>query len=223
MTLTYKKIKVIIADDHDVYRDGLRMLLSKEPGIEVIGEASDGRKLVEQVKQLRPEVALTDLKMPVVDGIKAIKEMHDCRLPVKCIAISTYDTDKLIVEALEAGAVGYIIKNAEKGEIIEAIKTVYEGHPYYCNSTSSRLVRKISKSKFNPYTKGTLDLFSEREKEIIKLICLEKTSEEIGKILFMSARTVQGFRARILAKMNVKTVAGIVIYAIKNGLYSIED
>jgi DNA-binding NarL/FixJ family response regulator len=213
-----KKITVIIADDHDVYRDGLRMLLNTDKDIEITGEASNGKQLIDLVKEHTPDVILTDLIMPGVDGVQAIKEIFKSGV-TRIIALSTFDTEYLIVEALEAGALGYILKNAQKGEIIEAIKTIYEFNPYYCKSTSSRLVKLISKSKFNPYTKENLDLFSDKEKEIIRLICEEKTSEEMGTILFMSKRTVDGIRAKILSKMNVKTVAGVAIYAIKNSIF----
>jgi DNA-binding NarL/FixJ family response regulator len=214
-------IKVIIADDHDLYRDGLRMLLEKDKDIEVIGEAANGKQLVELVKQNPPDVVLTDLIMPGVDGVAAIKEIFKTGF-TRIITLSTFDSEHLIVEALEAGALGYILKNAQKGEIIEAIKTINDFRPYYCRSTSSRMARLVGQSKFNPYTKEKLDLFSEKEKEIIRLVCEEKSSEEIGKILFMSKRTVDGIRAKILSKMNVKTVAGVAIYAIKNGIYHIK-
>jgi DNA-binding NarL/FixJ family response regulator len=170
------KIRLVIADDHDIYRDGLNILLSKDKDIQVVGEASNGRRLIELVKLCKPDVVISDLIMPDMDGIEAIKAISELGLPVRCIALSTFDSDHLIVRALEVGALGYIIKNAQRGEIIEAVKKVYEYNPYYCKSTSSKLVRMISYSRFNPYTKSNLDLFSEKEKEIIRLICIEKTS-----------------------------------------------
>ena len=213
-----EKIKVIIADDHDLYRAGLQMLLADDNEIEVIAEARNGRELIQYANQHSPDVIVTDLVMPGIDGVQAIKEIHKTGIK-RIIALSTFDSEHLIVEALEAGALGYILKNAQNGEIIEAIKTINDYVPYYCKSTNSRLAKMISKSKFNPYTKESLDLFSEKEKEIIRLICEEKSSEEIGKILFMSKRTVDGIRAKILVKMNVKTSAGVAIYAIKNSIY----
>ena len=216
-------IKVIIADDHAVYRDGLKLLLSKEKEIKIVSEAYNGRILINEVIRHQPDVVLTDLIMPDIDGIGAIRAIAGSGSPARCIAISSYDTDHLIVEALEAGAMGYIIKNAERKEIIEAIKTVYAYHPYYCKSTTAKLARQIARSKFNPYTKENLSLFSEKEKDIVRLICQEKTSEEIGKQLFMSPRTVERIRGKILEKMNVKTSVGVAIYAIKNGIYVIDD
>ena len=215
-------IRVIIADDHAVFLDGLEMLLQKDEAIEVVGQASDGARLVDLSRQLLPDVVLTDLKMPGVDGIQAIKEIKALKLPSRCIAISTFDTDHLIVEALEAGAIGYIVKNAQRGEITEAIKTVHDYTPYYCKTTSLKLARQIAKSRFNPYQKTDFNLFNEEEKEIIRLICAEKTSKEIGEDLFIGKRTLDGIRARILEKAKVKTVIGLVIFAIKNGIFFID-
>lgn len=215
-----QKIKVIIADDHDLYRDGLKMLLNTSDEIEVIAEASNGAELIGMVKKYSPDVILTDLIMPGINGIEAIKELYPLGF-TRIIAISTFDSEHLIIEALEAGALGYVLKNAQRGEIIEAIKTVHYYTRYYCPSISARLATLISKSRFHPGMKKKLDLFSEKEKEIICLLCEEKLSEEISKILFMSKRTVDGFRSRIMIKMEVKTLAGVAIYAIKNSIYTL--
>ncbi len=216
-----KQIRVIIADDHDIYRDGLQLLLSKDPSILVVGEAENGKRLLELVPQVQPDIIVTDLRMPILDGVAAITLITRDYPAVKTIALSTFDSEHLIVEALEAGALGYIIKNAQKGEITDAIQTVAAGHPYYCKSTSVRLVKMISNSHFNPYKIKEGHLFSDKDKEIIKLICEEKSNKEIGEVMFMSTRTIEGIRSRILEKMNVKTAAGIAIYAIKNALYRI--
>lgn len=216
------KIRVLIADDHTVYLDGLEVLLSNHDDIELVGAAVNGEQLIRLARQLSPDVILTDLKMPGIDGIQAIKEITALNLPCACIALSTFDTDYLIIEALEAGAMGYITKNVQRNEIIEAIKTVHDRQPYYCRTTSLRLARQIGKSSFNPYNKAGLHLFNELEKEMICLICREKTSEDIGKELFMAKRTVEGIRAKILEKAGVKTPIGLVVYAIKNAIYFIQ-
>ena len=216
------KIKVIIADDHDVYRDGLRLLLETDEEIEVTGEAADGRELVELVRERHPDIVLTDIMMPGTDGIQAIKEMKAFGFE-RCITLSTYQSDSLIVEALEAGAKGYIHKNAQKAEIIEAVKTVRHSGHYYCKSTSSRLATMIGGSKFNPYTNSIPPLFSEEEKEIIRHICRGRTSEEIANIMCLGKRNVERARMTILNKMNEKTATGIVIYAIKNSIFDVND
>jgi len=200
---------------------GLRMLLQGSEEIELTGEAANGQKLIELVAENTPDVVLTDLMMPEMDGIEAIRRMKNAGF-TKCIALSTFDNDRLIMEALEAGAKGYITKNAQKGEIIEAIKLVNQSVFYYCKSTSSRLARMIGVSEFNPYAKAQTQLFTQEETDIIRLICKEKTSEEIAKILFMGKRNVERIRTRILSKMDVKTAAGVVMYAIKNSIIDVE-
>jgi DNA-binding NarL/FixJ family response regulator len=213
-------IRVLIADDHDIFRDGLSLLLLKEPTIELVGDAANGKQLIQMAKELHPDIVLTDLKMPEMDGIEAIQTIKELYPAIKSIALSSFDSDAMVIDALEAGAMGYIIKNADRGEIVDAIRMVYTGSPYYCKTTSGRLVKLIARSEFNPYKADASKLFSDKEKEIIRLICEEKTSKEIGELLFMSSRTVEGHRVKILEKMNVKTTAGVAIYAIKNGIYN---
>ena len=216
----HEKIRVVIADDHDIYRDGLQLLLNSNE-IEVVAEASNGRQLLTEVRKYKPDVILTDLIMSGFSGIEAIKELKKENFE-RIIAISFFDSDTLIVEALEAGAIGYLHKNVQKEEIIEAIKDVNNFRPYYCKATDRKLARLIYKSQFNPYASKTMPLFSQQDIEIIRLICQEKSSEEIGRILNMSARTVEGHRAKIVQKMNVRTPVGVAIYAVKNNLFFID-
>lgn len=215
---TVADIKLIIADDHEIFRDGFKLMLSKFPEIILVGEAGNGRELVELIEKLDPDVILTDIKMPVMDGIEATKKIAELYPDKGIIGLSMYDDDELIIEMLEAGAKGYLIKNAGKDQIIEAIKTVYNDEPYYCKTTSHKLTQMIAKSRFNPYKKSAKAEFSEREKEIIDCICHELTNKEIGDKLFISVRTVEGHRLKILEKMNVKNTVGLVVYAIKNGI-----
>jgi len=216
-----EKIKVVIADDHDIYRHGLKCVLEADEEITVTGEARNGRELVQVVKELAPDVILTDLSMPEKGGIEAIRILYESGIR-RMIAISTFESERLIAEALEAGALGYLVKNSDKGEAAAAIKSVFEYTRYYCRKTTGRLNRLIANSKFNPEVKENLDLLSERDKVMIRLLCEEKTNEEIAQILFMSKRTVEGCRSRIMDKLNVKTLAGLTIYAIRNSIYIIK-
>ena len=215
---TVADIKLVIADDHEIFRDGFKLMLSKFPEIKLVGEAANGRELLELIEKENPDVILTDIKMPVMDGIEATKKIAALYPDKGVIGLSMYDDDELIIEMLEAGAKGYLIKNAGKDQIIEAIKTVYNDEPYYCRTTSNKLTQMIAKSRFNPYKKTEKAEFSEREKEIIACICDEMTNKEIGDKLFISVRTVEGHRLKILEKMNVKNTVGLVVYAIKNGI-----
>ena len=215
---TQNTIKLMIADDHEIFRDGFRLMLTKFPEIILVGEAANGKELVEGAKLLHPDVIITDIKMPVMDGIEATKKIIELFPDMGIIGLSMYDDDDLIVEMLEAGAKGYLIKNAGKEQITEAIRTVYDNDPYYCKTTSHKLTNMIARSRFNPYKKTAKVEFSEREKEIIELVCKELTNKEIGDKLFLSVRTVEGHRLKILEKMNVKNSVGLVVYALKNGI-----
>jgi DNA-binding NarL/FixJ family response regulator len=214
----YLPIKLIIADDHEVYRDGLKTLLVRSKEIEVIGEASNGKELVMLCKSMTPDIVLTDIMMPVMDGIEATAYLASSMPSVRVIALSMFNQDNLVLDMLKAGATGYLIKNANKDEILEAIQSVYRNIPYYCKSTSIKLARLIGGSQFGAKSKERIS-FTDKELSIIKLICQEKTSKEIGDQLFLSSRTVEEYRQRIRDKMEVKSTTGIVIYAIKNDLY----
>ena len=211
-------ISIAIADDHEIFRDGLTLMLSKQPDITLSGQAEDGRELISLVETTHPDIVMTDIKMPRMDGIEATKQLLQKYPGLRIIALSMYDEENLIVEMLEAGARGYLLKNADKGEILEAIEQIYEDKVFYCRHTSARLASLIVRSRFNPYKRPEPLSFTEREKEIIRLICQQNTAQEIGDKLFLSRRTVEGYRTRILDKMSVKNTAGVVIFALKNHL-----
>jgi two-component system response regulator NreC len=211
-------ISVAIADDHEIYRDGLALMLSKYPDIRLVGQAENGQELLKLVSASPVDIVMTDIKMPVMDGIEATKRITATYAHTRVIALSMFDEENLIVEMLEAGAKGYLLKNADKQQIIEAIEQVYDNNNFYCKTTTARLASMIVKSNFNPYRRKAAVLFSDRETEIIRLICLQFTAQEIGEKLFISKRTVEGHRVKILEKMNVKNTAGVVIYALKHGI-----
>ncbi|RFM32512.1 response regulator transcription factor [Chitinophaga silvisoli] len=213
-------IRLVIADDHEIFRDGLALMLSRQPNINLVGQAGDGRELLELLATTEVDVVMTDLKMPLMDGITATRTLLQRYPHVRIIALSMFDEEELIVEMLEAGAKGYLLKNADKQEIIEAITSVFDDKIFYCRQTSSKLAAMIVKSRFNPYRDAPPITFTDREKEIIRLICLQYTAQQIGEKIFLSKRTVEGHRTRILEKMNVKNTAGVVVFALKNNLIS---
>ncbi len=216
-------IRIVIADDHEIFRDGLALMLSKQTDVILQGQAENGFELIELVEEKQPDVILTDIKMPRMDGIEATKQLLKKNPEQKIIALSMFDEENLIVEMLEAGAKGYLLKNADKKEILEAIEQVYEGNTFYCRHTSAKLAKMIVKSSFNPYKKTEKITFSDREKDIIKYTCQQLTSQQIGEKLFLSKRTVEGYRTKLLEKMNVKNTAGVVIYALKHVLIEEKD
>lgn len=218
-----QQIRLLIADDHEIFRDGLALMLSRQPDIQLVGQASDGRELVDMLENVQADIVLTDLKMPRMDGVTATRLLLQKNPLLKIIALSMFDEEDLIVEMLEAGAKGYLLKNADKQEILEAITQVYADNIFYCKQTSAKLATMIVKSRFDPQRNKEKISFTDREKEIIKLICLQFTAQQIGEKIFLSKRTVEGHRTRILEKMNVKNTAGVVVFALKNNLIKEED
>ena len=216
-------IKIIIADDHEIYRDGLVTAFQNNDRYEIIATSQDGDHLLRTLNTHKPDIILTDLRMPVLSGVEAIRIIHKEYPAIRCLALSTFDNEFMIVEALEAGALGYITKSMPKKELFEAIESVYRNIPYFCQSTSHKLARIIAGSFFNPYSKEKKGLFSELEKQVIRLICEDKSCQEMADSLFLSTRTVENHRARIFKKMNVKTTAGVAIYAVKHSLYFWND
>lgn len=217
----YTPISIIIADDHEIFRDGFRSMVKKFPELKIIGEAENGKDLVKLALQLNPDVILTDIKMPGMDGVEATRELVAAKPGISIIALSMFDEDNLIIDMLEAGAKGYLLKNANKEEIMEAIRAVSKDKNYYCKNTSEKLLQLIAKSKFNPYKKITKPQFSEKEITVIGLVCDQYSNKEIAEKLNLSIRTIEGYRERIEEKMDVHNTAGIVVYAIKNGIYKI--
>ncbi|HEV2483438.1 MAG TPA: response regulator transcription factor [Puia sp.] len=216
-------ISLIIADDHEIFRDGLALMLAKQETVRLVGQAGDGQELLRLAEETRPTMVLTDIKMPRMDGIAATRLLLQRYPGLKIIALSMHEEEDLVVEMLEAGARGYLLKHADKKEILEAILTVEAGNIYYCKHTTANLASLIVKSKFESQKKAPSALFTEREKEIIRLICRQHTAQEIGELLFLSKRTVEGYRTRILEKMDVKNTAGVVIFALKHNIIREEE
>lgn len=215
-----EKIRIIIADDHALYRDGLSMLLSKQPDFEMVGTAHDGKELVEKVLVEKPDVAVVDLSMPEMNGIHAIREISK-KSATRCMAHSIMTTHYSMMDALGAGASGYVGKNAKRGEIAEGIRVIAGGEPFYCRSTAEILSKAIAKKRFNPSYYSTT--FTEKEIRILFLIAQEKSNKEISTEMFLSHRTVEGIRSSMLDKMKVRTSIGMIVYALKNNLFTLED
>lgn len=211
------KIRIIIADDHPIVRAGLAATLHEYTGIEIIAQVTNGSQLVQAVRQYAPDVVITDLRMPEMDGIEAITKIRKINSEVRCIVMSQYDKDHLILSTVRAGAMGFLIKTAGKHEIYNAIMSVYRFNPYYCHN-SARKLNAINSSGIDSADDKGVDL-TDKEKAVLRLICEDKSSKEIGNELFISSRTVEGHKQRIKTKIGTHTTVGIVLYAVFNDLY----
>ena len=210
-------IKYIIADDHVIFRQGLKYALSDDQRLQLAGEADNGLMLMNLVEKQKPDVVLLDLKMPEMDGIEATKRLHHAYPEIKILMLTSIDDEHLILHLLELGANGYLLKNAEPEEIKKAIHSVFVNDYYFNQIVSNTMLKKITLKNGSTITKNTLKL-NERETEILKLICQELTTTEIAAKIFLSPRTIEGIRTSLIEKIGVRNTAGLVIYAIKNGI-----
>jgi len=220
MSKIYSPIRILIADDHEMVRDGLIVMASKIEEFQIIDDAKDGLELVQLTRRHRPDVILSDVKMPGLNGIQAAEIILKEHPHIGIIALSSFDEENLILDMLNAGAKGYLLKNAGKKELIEAVTTVYKGRPYYSREISQKLAKVISgRSPFSAQKK-IQEKFTEREMEVIRLICDGLSSKQIADKLGIKTRTIERYRDNIMDKMEVKNAAGVVNYAFKHGLCS---
>lgn len=215
-----KKIKIAIADDYKIYRDGLKVGLAADENLQVISEADNGEELLASFEKGLPDVIIMDLKMPLMDGMEATKIIRKKFDAIKVLVVTMYEDDKFIIHLMENGANGYLLKNADSEEIRKSIYAVYENGYYFNDLVNKALLKKlVNKANFKPSFNQDIDL-TERELEVLKLICEEKTAAEIGKEIFLSVRSVEGIRQRLIDKIGVRNTAGLVMFAIKNNVVS---
>lgn len=219
----YNNINIVIADDHEIFLDGLALMLAGHQGFNVCGRASNGHQLLEIVDREKPDIVLTDIRMPGIDGIQSTKQLLAVHPHIGVIALSMFDEENLIIEMLEAGAKGYLLKNAHKDEIIDAIASVYQNKNYYCSQTSFLLATMIVRSKANHSTQHQPIVLNDREKVIIQMICQQQTTQQIADKIYLSKRTIEGYRVKILEKIQAKNIAGVVIFALKNNIITEAD
>ena len=218
-------ITIVIADDHPVFRDGFKFMLEKqkEKKFILVGEAADGRELLELVERLRPDLVITDILMPVINGIEATKKIRENYPDINVLAVSMCEEESMIIDMFTAGAKGYLAKNASKEEIMKSLDIVYQNGIYYSNSTNKSLLATIINSRQSSSKHRKKISFTNQEIHIMKLVCKQKTNKEIASDLDLSVRTVEDYRYKIQDKTEATCAVGIALYALKNGLVKWED
>lgn len=213
-----KTITIAIADDYKIFRDGLKICFAGDQNLKVTMEADNGEELLEALKTEQPEIIIMDLNMPLLDGMEATKQIRKKYENIKILVVTMYDNEKFIIHLMENGAHGYLLKNAEPKEIIKAIYALHENGYYFNDLVNKALLKKlVLKNNLKPSFNHNIEL-TEREQEVLKMICEEKTAAEIGKEIFLSPRSVEGIRTRLIEKIGVRNTAGLVMFAVKNGL-----
>ena len=203
-------IKLLIADDHPVVRDGLSGMFAPDPGFEVVGQASDGAEAVRLAEALKPDVILMDLRMPGMDGVAAITEIARRALPVRVLVLTTYDTDSYVLPAIEAGATGYLLKDAPRAELLRAVRAAADGQGVLSPSVATRLMSRVRTP--------APELLSQRELEVLELVAAGTTNRDAAVKLFISEATVKTHLLHIYAKLGVTDRAAAVAVAYNRGL-----
>ncbi|MBM4136520.1 MAG: response regulator transcription factor [Nitrospira sp.] len=215
-------IRVILSDDHQIIRDGLRSLLEKQPGIEVIAEAADGRTTVDLATKLKPDVIIMDVSMPDMNGIEATSRIIEKTPKIKVIALSMHSDRQFIIEMLNAGASGYILKDAAFSELINAIHAVMANRSYLSPEIAHIMIEEfkhiLSKEKLSVFS-----ILTPREREVLQLIAEGKTTKEIAFKLKVSVKTAETYRQNIMDKLDIHTIAGLTKYAVREGLTTLGE
>jgi DNA-binding NarL/FixJ family response regulator len=210
--------RIFLVDDHTIVRDGLRALLANEPEIEVVGEASNGQELLERLPTTPADVVLLDANMPVLDGLATTLRLRAEFPQVRVLILSMLAHERYIGQLFDAGASGYVLKSAEKGEILVAIQTVIAGRQFLCSDLGLNMLRKVLAKDDEPEEAAKASRLSRRESEVLQLLAEGLTTNEIAEKLFTSKRTIETHRQNILEKTQTKNTAALIRMAVTQGL-----
>lgn len=212
------KIKVIIAEDHTIVRQGLCALLRSEPDIEVVGEASDGLEAIELAKRLIPDVVLMDIAMRNLNGIEATRQIKKLFSHMKVLVLTMYENEECIFQILKAGASGYLIKDSAMTDLVSAIRSIHQGDSYLSPSISKKVIEEYIQRAESGEKRSLDDLLSSREREILQLISEGHSVPQIASLLCISKKTVEAHKTHIMEKLNIHDKVGLIKYAIRMGL-----
>jgi NarL family two-component system response regulator LiaR len=217
------KIKILIADDHAVVRDGTRRILEQEADLDVVAEAGDGEEAVRLATSFKPDVAIIDISMPKLDGIEATRQIKALCPAVTVLILTAYDDDQFIFSLLEAGAAGYLLKSVRGQELIDAVRAVYAGESVLHPSVARKVLNRFVLAPGKPQEKAPLEVLSEREMEVIRLATRGLSNQDIAEELHLSIRTVQGHLGHIFNKLQVSSRTEAVVRALKEGWVTLDD
>lgn len=207
-------ISVFVADDHAILRDGLVALLRGHAGIEIVGTASDGREAVAKVLQARPRIVILDISMPELSGIEAARQITAALPETRVVMLSMHSGAQYVFQSLEAGARGYLLKESASAEVLDAVRTVDRGQRYLSRKAAEIVAQGISERQ----GVSLLDTLSRREREVLRLVADGYTSAKIGELLHLSPKTVDSYRSRLMQKLQVTQLAGLIRFAIQHGV-----
>lgn len=213
-------ISILLADDHTVMRSGLRVLLERQPGMEVVGEAADGRQAIEMAEALCPAVAVLDIAMPNLNGIEATRQISAKSLRTAVIILSMHADESYVLRALKAGAKGYLLKDAPESDLISAIRAVHEGKAYFSPAISRMLVDDYMRQLQHRGVEDSYELLTDREREVLQLLAEGRSNKEVASYLKLSLYTIETHRSNILQKLNLHGTPELILYAVRKGIVS---
>jgi len=211
-------IRILLADDHTMVREGLRMILEAQPDMAVVGEAADGREAVRLTSQLNPDVVIMDIAMPELNGIEATRNITEQGSDARIIILSMHLSSEFVARSLHAGALGYLLKASASLELINAIHAVMQGQRYLCQHVKDNLVEDYLVHYSDEQQKSPIERLSAREREVLQLIVEGKSSAEIAEMLSLSPNTVDTYRSRLMQKLGLTDLPGLIKFAIRHGL-----
>lgn len=217
-----EKIRVLIADDHAIIRDGLKAILDAQPDIEVVAEATEGQQAAQQTSQMRPDIVIMDVTMPGTNGLEATRLIKSANPDVRVLVLTMHDNDQYFFQTLQAGASGYFVKGGSSNELVGAIRTVYQGEVFLYPSMAKRLLNDYVKKLRSGPDRDGVDNLTDREREVLKLVAEGYTNQEIAESLVVSTNTVQTHRGRIMSKLGLHSRTELVRFAIKQGIVALD-
>ncbi len=215
-----KKTAVLLADDHTLIRAGLRMVVDAQPDLTVVGEANDGREAVAMAESLKPDVAVMDIGMPNLNGIEACRRIRTELPEVQVVMLSMHSDEGYILRALKAGAKGYLLKDSAEADLARAIRAAASGKAFFSPAVGKVLLQDYVRRLERTGAEDSYELLSPREREILQLVAEFKSSKEIANLLYLSVYTVETHRARIMQKLNLRSVPEVILYAVRKGIIS---
>ncbi|TVQ12179.1 MAG: DNA-binding response regulator [Bacteroidetes bacterium] len=210
--------KIVIVDDHFIFRNGLKDLLAEIPDVEVIGEAESGEKFLEMLPGIEPDMVFMDIKMPGLNGIETTRKAIELKPDIRILALSMFGENEYVEEMLQAGALGYLLKNIGKEELVKAIDNISQEKGYFSDEILVMVTRKVFNAKQETKEKNILDSFTRRELEVLQLVSQGNSNTDIAEKLKISPRTVGGHRNNMLSKSGLKNTAALVSFALKNNI-----
>ena len=215
-----RKTRILLADDHQLMRSGLRLVIEQQPDLTIVGEAADGREAVAIAKSVRPDVAVMDISMPNLNGIEAAHQIIQSQPDIAVIVLSMHTDESYVLRALKAGAKGYLLKDSAEADLIAAVRAVARGKSFFSPAVSKVLLDDYMRKLKRSGAEDAYDLLTPREREILQLVAEGKSNKEVANLLNLSVYTVETHRSNVMQKLNLKGIPELTLYAVRKGIIS---